>query len=106
MKILFTLFSGLMLLTGTCPASSGADAGTAEPGLGQAAELEDAKTRQFKDILFKLIRQDGYLDEALETPACAHHYDVLAKSDILICFLYQYQVQVAGNPLFFGLMTE
>ncbi len=33
----------------------------------QAAAGESAKTSQFKDILIKLVRQDEYLDEALET---------------------------------------
>ncbi|OGR50599.1 MAG: hypothetical protein A2049_10915 [Elusimicrobia bacterium GWA2_62_23] len=46
-------------------------AGVQEPALPgtPAAEVkqEDPKAREFKDILFKLVRQDEYLDEALET---------------------------------------
>lgn len=33
----------------------------------ETAAVNEARTREMKDILFKLVRQDEYLDEAIET---------------------------------------
>lgn len=55
-----TLLSGLGL-------AFAAPAQQAVPARPDAAVQEDPKAREFKDILFKLVRQDEYLDEALET---------------------------------------
>lgn len=60
MKFKLALSAGLVLVTGmglafAVPARS-----------PQAAVQEEAKTKEFKDILVKLVRQDEYLDEALE----------------------------------------
>jgi hypothetical protein len=66
MKIKFAFSAGLVLLSGIGLAF----AGTAEKtALVQApvVKQDNAKIKEFKDILFKLVRQDEYLDEALET---------------------------------------
>ncbi len=63
MKIKFAFSAALVLLTGLGLAFAGTPAKTA----AAPAVKEDAKTREYKDILFKLVRQDEYLDEALET---------------------------------------
>ena len=64
MKNKFALSAGLILLAGRGLAFASTPAKTAP---ATAVSREDAKTREFKDILFKLVRQDEYLDEALET---------------------------------------
>ncbi|MDO8806111.1 MAG: hypothetical protein Q7R35_16980 [Elusimicrobiota bacterium] len=66
MKIKFALSAGLILLSGLGLAFAGAAAKTA-PVQATAAQQQDAKIKEFKDILFKLVRQDEYLDEAIET---------------------------------------
>ncbi len=38
-----------------------------EAAKAQAIAGDEAKTKEMKDILFKLVRQDEYLDEAIET---------------------------------------
>lgn len=38
-----------------------------QPAKTETASVNEAKTREMKDILFKLVRQDEYLDEAIET---------------------------------------
>ncbi|OGR68169.1 MAG: hypothetical protein A2081_02425 [Elusimicrobia bacterium GWC2_61_19] len=63
MKIKFALSAGLVLLSGLGLAFAAAPGKTITPAVSQ----EDAKTRDYKDILFKLVRQDEYLDEAMET---------------------------------------
>lgn len=66
MKIKFTLSAGLILIAGMGLAFAGSskDKTSVQPA---AVKQEDAKVREFKDILFKLVRQDEYLDEAIET---------------------------------------
>jgi hypothetical protein len=64
MKIKFALSAGLVLLSGLGLAFAG-DAKTA--AVPAAVTQEDAKVKEFKDILFKLVRQDEYLDEAIES---------------------------------------
>ena len=48
-----------------------ADKAVAYPGTPAStqatAAAAEAKTREMKDILFKLVRQDEYLDESIET---------------------------------------
>ncbi len=66
MKNIFTLSAGLVLLAGmglAFGATPAKTAGAAAP----AVTKEDVKVNEFKDILFKLVRQDEYLDEAIET---------------------------------------
>ncbi len=66
MKNRFALSAGLILLAGMGLAFAGTAVKTApvqSPGLTQ----DEAKVREFKDILFKLVRQDEYMDEAIET---------------------------------------
>lgn len=66
MKIKFALSAGLILLSGIGLAF----AGTAEKAAYvqvPAAEQKETKVKEFKNILFKLVRQDEYLDEAIET---------------------------------------
>lgn len=66
MKNKFALTAGLILLSGLGLAFAGADAKTA-PKAAPEVKQEDAKVSEFKGILFKLVRQDEYLDEAIET---------------------------------------
>jgi hypothetical protein len=63
MKFKFALSAGLVFIAGMGLAFAGA-AVPAQPS--QASVQEDAKTREFKEILVKLVRQDEYLDEAIE----------------------------------------
>lgn len=66
MKNRFAISAALVLITGMGLAFAGADV---KPAAAQAAPAvqEDPKVKEFKDILFKLVRQDEYLDEAIET---------------------------------------
>lgn len=65
MKNKIALSAGLVLLSGLGFAfAKDAKAPVQQPA---AVTQEDAKVREFKDILFKLVRQDEYLDEAIET---------------------------------------
>ena len=66
MKNKFALSAGLVLLSGLglAFAKESKPAPVQQPS---AVTQEDAKVRGFKDILFKLVRQDEYLDEAIET---------------------------------------
>ncbi|MDD2804043.1 MAG: hypothetical protein PHV33_00685 [Elusimicrobiales bacterium] len=64
MKIKFALSAGLVLLSGLGLAFAGQAKSAAVPA---AVTQEDAKVKEFKDILFKLVRQDEYLDEAIES---------------------------------------
>jgi len=66
MKIKFALSAGLILLSGLGLAFAGA-AEKAAFVQSPAVVQKDAKVKEFKDILFKLVRQDEYLDEAIET---------------------------------------
>jgi len=66
MKNKIALSTGLILLTGLGLAFAGTTVKTSPAGAA-AVKQEDAKVREFKDILFKLVRQDEYLDEAIET---------------------------------------
>jgi hypothetical protein len=66
MKNKIALTAGLILLSGLGLAFAGADV---KPAAKAAPEVkqEDAKVKEFKGILFQLVRQDEYLDEAIET---------------------------------------
>ena len=66
MKNKIALSTGLILLTGLGLAFAGTTVKTSPAG-APAVKQEDAKVKEFKDILFKLVRQDEYLDEAIET---------------------------------------
>ena len=66
MKNRFTLSAALILLSGLGLAFADTSSKTS-PGQAPAVKQDDAKIREFKDILFKLVRQDEYLDEAIET---------------------------------------
>lgn len=63
MKFKLALSAGLVFITGMGLAFAGPAVPARSP---QAAVQEEAKTKEFKDILVKLVRQDEYLDEALE----------------------------------------
>ena len=63
MKFKFALSAGLVFITGMGLAFAG-NAVPVQPS--QTAVQADAKTKEFKDILVKLVRQDEYLDEAIE----------------------------------------
>lgn len=66
MKNRFALSAGLLLIAGMGLAFAGDS--KKEAAVRPAAVTQgDAKVREFKDILFKLVRQDEYLDEAIET---------------------------------------
>ncbi|MCM2268222.1 MAG: hypothetical protein NDI60_10675 [Elusimicrobiales bacterium] len=65
MKNRIALSAGLLVIAGLGLAFAAAPAPAPAPQA--AAAQEDPKAREFKDILFKLVRQDEYLDEALET---------------------------------------
>ncbi|HAT72235.1 MAG TPA: hypothetical protein DCS63_05405 [Elusimicrobia bacterium] len=71
MKIKFALSAGLVITAGMGLAFA-SSAGKAAAAQTPAASQEDAKTREYKDVLFKLVRQDEYLDEALETLGAAN----------------------------------
>ncbi|MBI5743997.1 MAG: hypothetical protein HY952_05560 [Elusimicrobia bacterium] len=60
----FALSAGLVLLAGMGLAFAAKTEAAPAPA---AAVQEDPKAREFKNILFKLVRQDEYLDEALDT---------------------------------------
>jgi len=64
MKNRFALTAGLILLAGMGLAFAGPAAKT--PAAPEV-KAENPKVKEFKDILFKLVRQDEYLDEAIET---------------------------------------
>jgi len=66
MKNKIALSAGLILLSGLGLAFAGTTVKTSPAGTA-AVKQEDAKVKEFKDILFKLVRQDEYLDEAIET---------------------------------------
>ncbi len=66
MKNKIALTAGLILLSGLGLAFAGAEA-KAAPKAAPEVKQEDAKVTEFKGILFKLVRQDEYLDEAIET---------------------------------------
>lgn len=66
MKNKIALSAGLILLSGLGLAFAGTAVKTSPVGTA-AVKQEDAKIKEFKDILFKLVRQDEYLDEAIET---------------------------------------
>lgn len=66
MKNKFTLTAGLILLSGLGLAFAGTDVKAASKAAPEVKQ-EDAKVTEFKGILFKLVRQDEYLDEAIET---------------------------------------
>lgn len=66
MKNKFALTAGLILLSGLGLAFAGTEAKTSVQA-APAVKQEDAKVTEFKGILFKLVRQDEYLDEAIET---------------------------------------
>jgi hypothetical protein len=64
------LTTGMILLSGMGLAFAGvakAPAAAAPAEVRAEARPEDPKAREFKDILFKLVRQDEYLDEAIDT---------------------------------------
>lgn len=63
MKIKFAFSAGLMLAAGLGLAFAGE---TVPAVAARAAVEDDAKVKEFKDILFKLVRQDEFLDEAIE----------------------------------------
>lgn len=63
MKNKFMLSAALVLISGLGLAFAAPAAGTQ----AAAAAVENPKVKEFKDILFKLVRQDEYLDEAIET---------------------------------------
>lgn len=63
----FALSAALTLISGLGLAFAAPAQPPAAPAQPEAAAQEDPKAREFKDILFKLVRQDEYLDEALET---------------------------------------
>ncbi len=65
MKNKFAIFAALFLAAGAGLSYAGSPkkAEAAKPAVSQ----EDARVRDLKDILFKLVRQDEYLDEAIET---------------------------------------
>lgn len=66
MKNKFALSAGLVLLAGMGLAFADTAEKTAAPVQASVSQ-EEAKVKEFKDILFKLVRQDEYLDEAIET---------------------------------------
>lgn len=66
MKNKFALTAGLILLSGLGLAFAGSDVKT-DANAAPEVKQEDAKVTEFKGILFKLVRQDEYLDEAIET---------------------------------------
>ncbi len=65
MKNRFAISAALVLVTGMGLAFAGE---TAKPAAqaAPAVQAEDPKAKEFKDILFKLVRQDEYLDEAID----------------------------------------
>ncbi|MEK7722077.1 MAG: hypothetical protein AAB359_06775 [Elusimicrobiota bacterium] len=66
MKNKLALSAGFMLLTGLGLTFADAAKKTA-PVQAPVVKQDDAKIKRFKGILFKLVRQDEYLDEAIET---------------------------------------
>lgn len=64
MKNKFLISAGLVLFAGLGLAFASTDAGSQPVAV---AVQENPKIKEFKDILFKLVRQDEYLDEAIET---------------------------------------
>jgi len=65
MKIKFAISAGLVLFSGLGLAF--ADTAVKTASVPAPSVKQDAKVKEFKDILFKLVRQDEYLDEAIET---------------------------------------
>lgn len=66
MKNKIALSAGLILLSGLGLAFADT-AALNTPVQAASAKQRDAKVMEFKDILFKLVRQDEFLDEAIET---------------------------------------
>jgi hypothetical protein len=66
MKNKIALTAGLILLSGLGLAFAGSNA-KASAKASPEVKQEDAKVTEFKDILLKLVRQDEYLDESIET---------------------------------------
>jgi len=66
MKNSFIISAALVLITGIGPAFAGVSAKKDAAQAAQAVQ-EDPKVGEFKGILFKLVRQDEYLDEAIDT---------------------------------------
>lgn len=65
MKNKFMLSAALVLFSGLGLAFAAPDAAANQAAA--AVTAENPKVKEFKDILFKLVRQDEYLDEAIET---------------------------------------
>jgi hypothetical protein len=66
MKKKLAATAALILLAGVSLAFAGAPK-TSAAASTEAVKQETAKTPEFKDILFKLVRQDEYMDEAIDT---------------------------------------
>ena len=66
MKNTIALSAGLVILTGLGLAFADTAVKTG-PVQAPSVKQQEGKIREFKDILFRLVRQDEYLDEALET---------------------------------------
>ncbi len=66
MKNKIALTAGLILFSGLGLAFAGVDAKTT-PKAAPEVKQQDAKVTEFKGILLKLVHQDEYLDEAIET---------------------------------------
>lgn len=64
MKNKFALTAGLVLFAGLGLAFA---APAVKTPADSGVKAESPKVKEFKDILFKLVRQDEYLDEAVET---------------------------------------
>lgn len=60
------IFAVNVVFANTADTAAGSPANAA----AQAAAANEAKIKEMKDILFKLVRQDEYLDEAIETLDC------------------------------------
>ena len=59
------LTAGLIIISGMGLAFAGVPA-AAPAAQSASVSQEDAKAKEFKDILFKLVRQDEYLDETID----------------------------------------
>ncbi|PIU17810.1 MAG: hypothetical protein COT18_12060 [Elusimicrobia bacterium CG08_land_8_20_14_0_20_59_10] len=66
MKIKFPLLAALLILTGMSLAFAGAPVKTMVVRQNPVPQAAADPDKNVKDILFKLVRQDEYLDEALE----------------------------------------
>lgn len=67
MKKRFALTAGLILMAGIGLAFAGTPKASAAAVSAAGVKQEDPGSRGFKDILLKLVRQDEYLDEAIDT---------------------------------------